>query len=184
MKEWLKKCPFCANEIKEWAIKCQYCESFLDWRDLNIKKVNKKNVTNIIIKILVTLIIISILILLINWMDQSLYRLDDWYPAYTKIYLYNYFLYFFSVLTLSIIYAWRRSKASLIVLWINLFLLILWYIMTLVSWDDCRYIWDVYYCQNWWRYAVWHMLFLMSIPILIISLVIYLLRLVWWKKSK
>lgn len=182
MKANYKICPFCANEIKEWAIKCQYCESFLDWRDSNKKNTKKKNISNIIIKVLFTLFLISFIILLVGWIDARIHNIDDWYPAYTKIYLYDYFLYFFSALSLSIIYARKRSKESLIMLWINIFLLIAWYLIMLIVWDDCHYVWDKYYCYNFWWYSFWYMIFLMTIPILWTSLIIYLLRLIWWKK--
>ena len=42
MKEWFKKCPFCANEIKEWAIKCQFCEEFLEIKEDESKNISEK----------------------------------------------------------------------------------------------------------------------------------------------
>ena len=185
MKKWYKECPFCKNEIKSNAIKCQYCKEFLDWADdksmSNIKNENKKS--ELVKKILYTVVFISFLLLLFWWVNPMMHDIDDRTPEYVNLFRIPMVTYFVSMLWLTIIYCRNRSKLSLIILWINVFLLLGWYLLNKFV-KSCNFGYSTTYCYDFGWGDFWWVLILMTIPILIIWFIVYILRLIWWWRKK
>ena len=177
------KCPYCANEIKEWAIKCQFCKEFLDWRNSPIN--NKDGGKDILNKILLTILFISFIIMIIWWIDVNIYNINQWYEKYWWTYSISSLVFFCILIYYSIKYVWKNRKYALITIWSTTILFIISLLLyNRLEDNSCEYIWDVFYChvRGWSAFRSFLMLYTGFISIL--SIIIFILRLIWWWYKK